>query len=43
VTGLPEAWVIGRRRKGKSVIYIIADDHVLALVENAVVYAGEKY
>lgn len=31
-----------RRRKGKSVIYSITDDHVLMLVENTVALAAEK-
>ena len=37
------ARLIARRRKGKSVIYSIADEHVLTLVENAVAHAGEKH
>ena len=40
---LHAARLIGRRREGKSVIYSIADDHVLTLVENAVAHAGEEY
>jgi ArsR family transcriptional regulator, lead/cadmium/zinc/bismuth-responsive transcriptional repressor len=40
---LHAARLIGRRREGKSVIYSIADDHVLTLVENAVAHAGEKH
>jgi ArsR family transcriptional regulator, lead/cadmium/zinc/bismuth-responsive transcriptional repressor len=40
---LHAARLIARRRKGKSVIYSIADDHVLTLVENAVAHAAEKH
>ena len=40
---LHAARLIGRRREGKSVIYSIADDHVLMLVEDAVAHAGEKH
>lgn len=40
---LHAARLIARRREGKSVIYSIADDHVLTLVENAVAHAGEKH
>jgi DNA-binding transcriptional ArsR family regulator len=40
---LHAARLIGRRREGKSVIYSIANDHVLTLVENAVAHAGEKH
>jgi ArsR family transcriptional regulator, lead/cadmium/zinc/bismuth-responsive transcriptional repressor len=40
---LHAARLIGRRREGKSVIYSIADDHVLMLVKNAVAHAGEKH
>jgi DNA-binding transcriptional ArsR family regulator len=40
---LPPATLIARRREGKSVIYSIADDHVLTLVENAVAHASEKH
>ena len=39
---LHAARLITRRRKGKSVIYSIADNHVLTLVENAVAHAGES-
>jgi ArsR family transcriptional regulator, lead/cadmium/zinc/bismuth-responsive transcriptional repressor len=40
---LHAARLVARQRKGKSVIYSIADDHVLTLVENAVAHAGEKH
>jgi DNA-binding transcriptional ArsR family regulator len=40
---LHAARLIARRRRGKSIIYSIADDHVLTLVENAVAHAGEKH
>ena len=40
---LHAARLIARRRRGKSVIYSIADDHVLSLVENAVAHAGKKH
>jgi DNA-binding transcriptional ArsR family regulator len=40
---LHAARLIARRRKGKSVIYSIADNHVLTLVENAIAHAGERY
>jgi DNA-binding transcriptional ArsR family regulator len=40
---LRAARVIARRRKGKKVIYSIADEHVLTLVENAVAHAGETH
>jgi len=38
---LHAARAITRRRQGKSILYSIADDHVLSLVENAVAHAGE--
>jgi ArsR family transcriptional regulator len=38
---LHAARLIARRRKGKSVIYSIADEHVVTLVENAVAHADE--
>jgi DNA-binding transcriptional ArsR family regulator len=37
------ARLIVRRRNGKSVIYGIADHHVLTLVDNAIAHAGEKH
>jgi ArsR family transcriptional regulator, lead/cadmium/zinc/bismuth-responsive transcriptional repressor len=40
---LHAARLIGRQRKGKSIIYSIADEHVLTLIENAVAHAGEKH
>jgi ArsR family transcriptional regulator, lead/cadmium/zinc/bismuth-responsive transcriptional repressor len=40
---LHAARLIGRQRKGKSVIYSIADDHVVTLIENAVAHAGETH
>jgi DNA-binding transcriptional ArsR family regulator len=40
---LHAARLIARQRKGKSVIYSIADDHVLKLVDNAIAHAGEKH
>lgn len=40
---LHAARLIARRRSGKSVIYSIADDHVLTLVENAIAHAGERH
>jgi len=40
---LHAARLIDRRREGKSVIYRIADDHVLTLVRNAVAHAAEKH
>jgi len=40
---LHAARLIARRRNGKSVIYSIADEHVLTLVENAVAHAGESH
>jgi DNA-binding transcriptional ArsR family regulator len=39
---LRAARLTARRRKGKSVIYSITDDHVLMLVENTVALAAEK-
>jgi ArsR family transcriptional regulator, lead/cadmium/zinc/bismuth-responsive transcriptional repressor len=38
---LHAARLIARRRNGKTVLYSIADDHVLTLVENAVAHAEE--
>jgi ArsR family transcriptional regulator, lead/cadmium/zinc/bismuth-responsive transcriptional repressor len=40
---LHAARLVARRRKGKSIIYSIADEHVLTLVDNAVAHAGEKH
>jgi DNA-binding transcriptional ArsR family regulator len=40
---LHAARLVARRREGKSVIYGIADEHVLTLVDNAVAHAGEKH
>jgi DNA-binding transcriptional ArsR family regulator len=40
---LHTARLVARRRKGKSIIYSIADAHVLNLVENAVAHAGERH
>lgn len=37
------ARLIDRRREGKSIIYRLADDHVLTLVRNAIAHAGEKH
>lgn len=40
---LHAARLIERQREGKSVIYRIADDHVLTLVRNAIAHAGERH
>jgi ArsR family transcriptional regulator, lead/cadmium/zinc/bismuth-responsive transcriptional repressor len=40
---LHAARLIARRREGKSVIYSLADEHVVSLVENAIVHAGESH
>lgn len=40
---LHAARLIERQRKGKSVIYRIADDHVLTLVRNAIAHAAERH
>ncbi len=40
---LHAARLIARRRDGKKVIYSVADEHVVALVENAVAHAGETH
>ena len=40
---LHAARLIARRREGKNVIYSIADEHVVTLVENAVAHAGERH
>lgn len=37
------ARLIDRQRDGKSVIYRIADDHVLSLVRNAIAHAAERH
>jgi ArsR family transcriptional regulator, lead/cadmium/zinc/bismuth-responsive transcriptional repressor len=39
---LHAAHLIARQRRGKSIIYSIADEHVLTLIENAVAHASEK-
>lgn len=38
---LLQARLLKRRREGRTVIYTIADDHVLHLIENAVAHACE--
>ena len=38
---LLQARLVKRRREGKSVVYAIADDHVLNLVKNAIEHACE--
>lgn len=40
---LAQARLVRRRREGKSVIYAIADFHVLRLIENAVEHACEPH
>ena len=40
---LHAARLIDRQRDGKSVIYRIADDHVLTLVRNAIAHAAERH
>ena len=40
---LHAARLIDRQRDGKSVIYRIADDHVLSLVRNAIAHAAERH
>jgi ArsR family transcriptional regulator, lead/cadmium/zinc/bismuth-responsive transcriptional repressor len=40
---LHAARLIARRRDGKSIVYSIADDHVLTLVENAIAHARETH
>jgi ArsR family transcriptional regulator, lead/cadmium/zinc/bismuth-responsive transcriptional repressor len=40
---LHAARLIRRQRKGKNVIYSIADDHVLTLVGNAIAHAAERH
>lgn len=40
---LHAARLIDRQRHGKSVIYRIADDHVLTLVRNAIAHAAERH
>lgn len=40
---LHAARLIDRQREGKSVIYRIADDHVLTLVRNAIAHAAERH
>lgn len=37
------AHLIARRREGRSIVYSIADDHVLTLVENAIAHARETH
>ncbi len=38
---LHAARLVARRREGRSIIYSIADDHVLTLVRNALAHATE--
>lgn len=40
---LHTARLVGRKRKGKSILYHLADDHVLALVASAVDHACENH
>ena len=40
---LHAARLVARHREGKTVIYSIADEHVLTLVENAVAHVGEQH
>jgi DNA-binding transcriptional ArsR family regulator len=40
---LHAARLIDRQREGKSIIYRIADDHVLTLVRNAIAHAAERH
>lgn len=40
---LHAARLVGRRREGKSILYHLADDHVLALVSSAVNHACETH
>lgn len=40
---LHAARLVARRRDGKNVIYRIADEHVLTLVENAIAHADERH
>jgi DNA-binding transcriptional ArsR family regulator len=40
---LHAARLIARRREGKKVIYSLADEHVVTLVENAIAHAGESH
>jgi DNA-binding transcriptional ArsR family regulator len=40
---LHAARLVGRKRQGKSIIYHLADDHVLALVASAVDHARENH
>ncbi|WP_428671377.1 ArsR/SmtB family transcription factor [Reyranella sp.] len=37
------ARLVARRREGRSIIYSIADDHVLTLVRNALAHASEHH
>ncbi|MHC1550009.1 ArsR/SmtB family transcription factor [Phyllobacterium sp. K27] len=40
---LLHARLVKRRKDGKTVIYSIADDHVLMLIENAIEHACEQH
>jgi DNA-binding transcriptional ArsR family regulator len=40
---LHAARLVARRREGRSIIYSIADDHVLTLVRNALAHATEQH
>jgi DNA-binding transcriptional ArsR family regulator len=40
---LHAARLVARRRDGKNILYRIADQHVVTLVENAIAHAGEKH
>ena len=35
--------LVSRKRDGKHIIYGLADDHVLDMIRNALVHAGEDY
>jgi DNA-binding transcriptional ArsR family regulator len=40
---LHAARLVGRRRQGKSILYFLADDHVIALVSAAIDHASETH
>jgi ArsR family transcriptional regulator len=40
---LHAARLVARRREGKSILYSIADEHVLTLVRNAIAHVREKH
>lgn len=40
---LHAARLVSRRRQGRSILYSIADEHVLTLIDNAIAHACERH